>query len=131
VQCFKNESTQIATLKFALHSTEEIQNPNAVKVVTDRNGHALYFSRSPIPFRRNQDMEVAYFRHVGIYAFRPTVLQAITQLAMGNLEEIEMLEQLRWLENGYKIQVAETDFISPAVDTPEDLMAALEFLKDR
>ncbi len=131
VQCFKNESTQIATLKFALHSVDEIQNPNAVKVVTDRNGHALYFSRNPIPFRRNQDMEVEYFRHVGIYAFRPAVLQAITQLAVGTLEEIEMLEQLRWLENGYKIQVAETDFISPAVDTPEDLLAALEFLKGR
>ena len=120
VACFNNEQTQIATLKKELTEIADIQNPNIVKVVSGINNRALYFSRASIPFLRDTG-HVRTFKHIGMYAFRPAVLKEITELEPTPLEKSEMLEQLRWLENGYQIDVVETLWASPAIDTPEDL----------
>ncbi len=127
VDCFQNSSTQIATLKKELTSLDDINNPNIVKVVAGVNQRALYFSRSSIPFLREEG-HLSTYKHVGMYAFRPNVLLEITKLAPTPLEKSEMLEQLRWLENGYAIDIVETDWASPAIDTPEDLVKAVSFL---
>ncbi len=124
---FDNPQVQIATLKKELYDADDIDNPNIVKVVCDRNNKALYFSRSRIPFRRETPENAEYYKHLGMYAYRKSVLQEITQLAPSMLEETEKLEQLRWLENGYSIAVGETQWQSPAVDTPEDLEKAIQF----
>lgn len=128
VEMFYDPEVQIATLKKEIFSAEEVDNPNVVKVVTDTRGKALYFSRSRIPFLRDGNLGMRYFRHLGMYAYRRESLDKITRLAPSMLEETEKLEQLRWLENGYHIAVAETHWQSPAVDTPEDLEKARAFL---
>ncbi len=120
VNCFQNKNTQIATLKKELTELIDIQNPNIVKVVSGINNRALYFSRASIPFLRDTG-HTRIFKHIGMYAFRPAVLMEITKLEPTPLEKSEMLEQLRWLENGYQIDVVETQWASPAIDTPEDL----------
>lgn len=127
---FENPAVQIATLKKEISDASEIQNPNVVKVVTAANGKALYFSRSAIPFNREQAPGVKYYRHIGMYAYRASVLNELTHLPISNLENTEKLEQLRWLENGYQIYVSETDWQSPAVDTPEDLIIAEAFYQN-
>lgn len=126
VSCFTNPEVNIATLAKRILSPEELFNNNINKVVLDNSNNAIYFSRFAIPFQQNVPMEkwlekVNYFKHVGIYAYRSTALGEITALKRSKLEVSESLEQLRWLENGYKIRVMETDFESIAVDTPEDL----------
>lgn len=131
VQLFNNPEVQIATLKKKLEFSSEADNSNVVKVVTDIKGKALYFSRSVIPFNRDNTSVVKYYRHIGMYAYRASVLKEITKLKVSELEDIEKLEQLRWLENGYQIYVAETNWQSPAVDTPEDLIKAEEFFIDK
>ncbi len=123
---FKNAETEIATLKKPLSTNELLENPNTVKIVTDVNNKALYFSRSVIPFNRSHHTNT-YFRHLGMYAYKKDVLAEITKLAPSQLELVEMLEQLRWLENGYKISVGLTEFESPAVDTPADLEKAEKY----
>lgn len=100
---------------------EEIENPNVVKVVTDRNGRALYFSRSTIPYDRDGSGNIQYFKHLGLYAYRKTALQRFCSLPESKLEAAERLEQLRLLENGIDIYVEETPFGSVEVDTEEDL----------
>src|SRR5690606_2493886 len=117
--------TEIATLIKAIDDPADITNPNVVKVVTGKE-HALYFSRSPIPHFRNATLDSwlqnhTYYRHIGIYAYRADILKEITALPQGILEQAESLEQLRWLENGFSIKVAETSFNSIGIDTPEDL----------
>jgi 3-deoxy-manno-octulosonate cytidylyltransferase (CMP-KDO synthetase) len=102
-----------------------------VKVVCDVNDQALYFSRSPIPYNRNaagSGDDVRYFRHIGMYAFRADALRRVAKLSPSGLEKTEMLEQLRWLENGMGIGVKETTWASPAIDTPEDVAKALRFV---
>lgn len=115
----------IATLCKKLERDEDIQNPNVVKVLRDKNQKALYFSRCPIPYLRNHSAPWAeaglHFKHLGIYGFKTTILQSITQLPPSSLEKAESLEQLRWLENGYSIGVGETHLESHAIDSPEDL----------
>ena len=131
VSAFKNPNIEIATLKIGIEEAEEIQNPNVVKVVCDGNDQALYFSRSPIPFDRNGQSlgsGVQYYRHIGMYAFRRAALLKVAQLSPSELEKTEMLEQLRWLENGMSIGVKETTWASPAIDTPEDVKKALKFI---
>lgn len=131
VSAFENPRTEIATLKIAIQEAEEIQNPNVVKVVCDVNDQALYFSRSAIPFDRNGKIEgsgIQYYRHIGMYAFRAEALRAVAKLSPSALEKTEMLEQLRWLENGMGIGVKETTWASPAIDTPEDVAKALRFV---
>jgi CMP-2-keto-3-deoxyoctulosonic acid synthetase len=93
-------------------------------VVCNKNNDALYFSRSPIPFKRNRSAELPYFKHVGVYAYRKETLLSFTQWPMGALEQAEMLEQLRYLENGVAIRMVETKTSSIGIDTPEDLERA-------
>jgi len=131
VSAFEHPKIDIATLKIAIGEAEDSQNPNVVKVVCDVNDQALYFSRSPIPFNRNgqfMDSGVQYYRHIGMYAFRRAALLKVAQLSPSGLEKTEMLEQLRWLENGMGIGVKETTWASPAIDTPEDVKKALRFV---
>lgn len=133
--CFDNPTTQIATLKTALHTTEELCSPNNVKVISTPQGRAVYFSRQPIPYLRGVAVEQwlerqPYYKHVGIYAFRAQVLKEVTLLQPSPLEVSESLEQLRWLENGYAIQVSETRKANIGIDTPEDLSAAEDYLRE-
>ncbi|MFN4914637.1 MAG: 3-deoxy-manno-octulosonate cytidylyltransferase [Sphingomonadales bacterium] len=130
ISMFESPDVQIATLKKAITDESEADNPNVVKVVTDVHDKALYFSRSRIPFSRENDTKTTYYRHIGMYAYRASVLSEITKLQPSHLELTEKLEQLRWLENGYHIAVAETHWQSPAVDTPEDLEKATDFLSN-
>jgi len=114
----------LASLKIQLKESEEIQNPNNVKVITDNNGFALYFSRSVIPFLREKEFDVKYYKHIGVYAFRKEALLEFSKLPMLPLETSEKLEQLRYLEYGKRIKMIETDFVGVGIDTPEDLEKA-------
>jgi 3-deoxy-manno-octulosonate cytidylyltransferase (CMP-KDO synthetase) len=109
----------MGTLKKRIEDPSEIPNPNVVKVVTDRSGDALYFSRCPIPHVR--DGSTTHFKHIGLYVYRREFLLRYSDLPVGPLERVERLEQLRALENGYRIRVVETEYDSLGVDTPEDL----------
>ncbi len=128
---FSDDSVQVASLMQKIDSADQIDNPNMVKVVTDLKGFSLLFSRSPIPFHRNTDAAAVYFRHIGVYAFRKASLLAFTQWPMGILENIEKLEQLRYLENGIPIKMIETSFTGIGIDTPEDLEKAKALLPTR
>ena len=124
--CFDDPSVQIATLKKEITSTDDLFSPNVVKVVDDLKGNAIYFSRNPIPFVRGAANDEwlqhhKFYKHIGIYAFRREVLQQVVRLPQSQLETCESLEQLRWIENGYRIAVRETDAENIGVDTPEDL----------
>jgi len=126
VRVFGDNQIQIATPICKIDSDAEYQNPNVVKVVKDANGFALYFSRSQIPFFRDFAKNVpgentVSYKHIGIYAYRKDCLQHLTQLKESSLEKAEKLEQLRFLENGYRIYTLLTDYTSVSVDTPEDL----------
>ncbi len=132
--CFTPE-VQIATLARPIASQEELVNPNKPKVVTGKNGMALYFSRSVIPWFRGAEQDQwllnhNYLAHIGMYGYRKDILQEITRLEPSLLERAESLEQLRWLENGYTLKVALTQWSSMGIDTPEDLQHALQHLKD-
>lgn len=119
-------STQLGTLiKPVTENIEELENPNKIKVVTGKNGNALYFSRSLIPFMRNKVDGFTYFKHIGIYAYRSDILKEIVQLSPSPLEQTESLEQLRWLENGYQIKTAITQLETMGIDSPEDLERVL------
>jgi 3-deoxy-manno-octulosonate cytidylyltransferase (CMP-KDO synthetase) len=109
----------MATLSKRIEHPSEVGDPNVVKVVTNRSGDAIYFSRCPIPFPRESG--AAHFKHIGLYVYRRDFLLAYPALPVGPLEQAERLEQLRALENGYRIRVAETDYDSLGVDTPSDL----------
>ncbi|MBV8820395.1 MAG: 3-deoxy-manno-octulosonate cytidylyltransferase [Acidobacteriaceae bacterium] len=112
----------MGTLKRRIEDPAEAASPNVVKVVTDRDSNALYFSRCPIPFYRAQDG--MHYKHIGLYVYRRDFLLKYSDLPVGPLEKAECLEQLRALENGYRIRVAETEYDSLGVDTPEDLQRA-------
>jgi 3-deoxy-manno-octulosonate cytidylyltransferase (CMP-KDO synthetase) len=114
------EDALTTTLKKRIERPGEVTDPNVVKVVTDRAGDALYFSRSPIPHVRDGAGPIVYFKHIGLYAYRREFLLAYSDLPVGPLERAERLEQLRALENGFKIRVIETEYESLGVDTPED-----------
>jgi len=111
----------MATLKKRIEDPREIDEPNVVKVVTDLAGDAVYFSRCPIPFDRDRAADTRYFKHIGLYVYRTDFLCAYPGLPVGPLERTERLEQLRALENGFRIRVAETEYESIGVDTPADL----------
>ena len=135
--CFEDETTDIATLvkPFAKEDgIEALENPNSPKVVLDKQSRAIYFSRSVIPYLRGVEREQwlekhTFYKHIGMYAFRTDVLRQVTSLEQSPLELAESLEQLRWLENGYKIGVGISDVETVGIDTPEDLQKAEEFLK--
>lgn len=135
--CFLDESTQIATLvkPFSPQDTfETLANPNSPKVVVDSHMHALYFSRSVVPYLRGVEQQDwlashTFYKHIGLYAYRREVLREISQLPPGVLEKAESLEQLRWLEYGYIIKVALTDVETVGIDTPSDLERAEMYLQ--
>ena len=132
--CFDDPTTQIATLGKPFESMEAVQNPNSPKIVVDNMGFAMYFSRSVIPYVRGKEMSswlthYPFLKHLGIYAYRKDVLRQVTQLPQSSLEIAESLEQLRWLQNGFKIKVVTTDVETVGIDTPQDLERAEEFLK--
>ncbi|MDE7455400.1 MAG: 3-deoxy-manno-octulosonate cytidylyltransferase [Prevotella sp.] len=131
---FDDPATQIGTLGKPFESIEAAMNPNSPKIVTDLRGFALYFSRSVIPFVRGQQQSdwlqyFPYLKHLGLYAYRRDVLRQVTQLPQSPLELAESLEQLRWLENGYRIRVGLTNVETVGIDTPEDLQRAEAFLQ--
>ena len=115
---------------FEITEKDEISNPNNVKVIVDQQGFALYFSRSVIPFPREENVGVRYMKHIGIYAFRKEALMDFYRLPMLPLEASEKLEQLRYLEYGKRIRMIETSHGSIGIDTPEDLEKARELLKN-
>jgi len=124
IAAFTDSNVQVASLMHRLNDQEQLQNPNIVKLVLDKNNFSLLFSRSPIPFQRNTDAAVTYWRHIGVYAYRKKALMQFVQWPMGILENIEKLEQLRYLENGIAIKMIETVFSGIGIDTPEDLEKA-------
>lgn len=133
-RCFDDDKTQIATLGKPFESMEAVENPNSPKIVVDNEGFALYFSRSVIPFVRGIERKewlshYPFLKHLGLYAYRTEVLHEITRLPQSSLELAESLEQLRWLQNGYRIKVAATDVETVGIDTPDDLKKAEAFLK--
>lgn len=124
--CFEDDATEIATLVKKVKDEHELFNPNSPKVLINKNSEAIYFSRSPLPHIRGEQQHqwldhFTYFKHIGIYGYRADILQQITKLPVSPLEKAESLEQLRWVENGYKIKVAETEMETVAIDTPADL----------
>ena len=126
---FDDLSTQIGTLGKPFESMEAVDNPNSPKIVTDNRGFALYFSRSIIPYIRGKERkdwfgEYPFLKHLGVYAYRREVLAEVTKLPQSPLEKAESLEQLRWLQNGYRIRVGLTDVETVGIDTPEDLQRA-------
>lgn len=135
---FEDPSCQIATLAepFAADTPDEIlQDPNGVKLVRSPEGRALYFSRSVIPYLRNERTNLCkhhtYYKHIGLYAFRSAILPELGALPMSTLEQAESLEQLRWLEAGYHIRVMDTQRATIGIDTPADLERAEAFLRSR
>lgn len=139
IGCFDNDSVDIATLVkpfSAKEGIEVLENPNSPKVVINERGEAIYFSRSVVPYLRGVERSEwlkchTFYKHIGIYAFRAKALNEVTALAQTPLEKAESLEQLRWLENGYKIKVGITDIETIGIDTPEDLQRAELFLKEQ
>ena len=135
-ECFNSPDIDIATLVKPFAESDGIaalENPNSPKVVVDNQMRALYFSRSVIPYLRGVEKQDwlrrhTFYKHIGIYGFRTEILKAVTSLPQSSLEIAESLEQLRWLENGYKIGVGISDVETIGIDTPEDLARAEEFL---
>lgn len=132
LQAFSDPDVQIATLASRKIEMEDIMNPNRIKVVVDKNHSALYFSRSPIPNFANakgEPLEIyPFLRHIGLYAYRSEILLQLSELGETKLEQIESLEQLRWLYNGYAIRVVETEIETPNIDTPEDVDKVLAII---
>lgn len=125
--CLLDTGTEVATLIKKIWSTEELQSANVVKAVVDQQGYAMYFSRSVIPFLRGNGRQdvfsgTTYYKHIGIYGYQTRVLEKIVALPVSELERAESLEQLRWLDHGYRIKTQITDFESIAIDTPADLL---------
>ena len=133
---FDNPETQIGTLGKPFETVEAVKNPNSPKIVVDNRGFALYFSRNVIPYIRGVEENqwlghYPFLKHLGVYAYRRKVLAEVTRLPQGWLEKAESLEQLRWLENGYRIRVGITTVETVGIDTPEDLARAEQFLAEK
>lgn len=132
LEVFKSDSNKeidIASLMLEIKDKDEINNPNNVKVVTDENKFAMYFSRSPIPYPREK-VTAVYYKHIGIYAFRKEALLNFTRLPINILEATEKLENLRFIANGMKVKMVETNQIAIGIDTPEDLVKANSIFKN-
>lgn len=133
LEVFKEDTTKeidLASLMTPMHSWEDVQNPNHVKVIVDNRNFALYFSRSPIPYPRDKEVNTVYYKHKGIYAFRREALLAFPQMPIMPLEAAEKIEAIRYLEYGKKIKMIETDVTGVEIDTPEDLEKAKKMLGD-
>ena len=131
LNAFDDSSVKVASLMHKIFEQADIENPNNVKVVVDKNSNALLFSRSVIPFVRDKTASANYYKHIGIYAYRKDVLIQFTKWAQTPLELAEKLEQLRYLENGISIKMILTDNISIGIDTPEDLELARKYLSEK
>ncbi len=138
-RCFESPTTDIATLVKPFTEADglaALENPNSPKVVLDAQSQAIYFSRSVIPYLRGVERAEwlarhTFYKHIGIYAFRAEVLRAVTELPQSSLEKAESLEQLRWLESGYRIGVGISEVETIGIDTPEDLERAEQFFQSR
>jgi len=128
LNAFSESQVKIATLGIRTSNYSEINDPNRIKIALDQFQNALYFSRSAIPFLRNDSSGFEYIRHIGLYAFRTKTLLELVQLPQGTLEKIESLEQLRWMENGYKVNVQLTTIETPNIDVPEDVDKVLRLM---
>ncbi|MEO9533908.1 MAG: 3-deoxy-manno-octulosonate cytidylyltransferase [Crocinitomicaceae bacterium] len=133
IALFEDTDVQIGSLCKKLTNPEDLFNPNRIKVVKNTKQDAMYFSRGAIPFQKDQKVsawleKADYFKHIGIYAWRAQCLKQLLQLPVSQLEQLESLEQLRWLDAGYKIRLAETDIETPNIDTPEDLESVLKVI---
>lgn len=126
-----NKEISLASLKIRLKNQEEVENPNNVKVITDLQNFAMYFSRSVIPYPRETSVEHLYYKHIGVYAFRKEALLKFANLKMTPLEISEKIEAIRYLEHGMKIKMIETDFIGVGIDVPDDLEKAREILNGK
>lgn len=133
---FDFPNTEIASLIKEIDNLEDLNNPNRIKVTITKNKQAIYFSRQAIPYVRTTNpkewfLQHTFYKHIGLYAYRANVLRQITQLSQSPLELAEKLEQLRWIENGYAIQLAQTQIESYGVDAPEDIEKILEMLRNK
>lgn len=128
LRVFEDDKVAVASVMHEMTDPAAIQNPNNVKVVTDKNGDALLFSRAVIPFVRDAGTPARYYKHVGVYAYRKNTLLQFTRWPVSMLEQVEKLEQLRYLENGVKIRMVQTSHAGIGIDTPEDLEKAKAFL---
>jgi 3-deoxy-manno-octulosonate cytidylyltransferase (CMP-KDO synthetase) len=131
--CFDDDRTELATLIKEISTSDILFNPNSPKVIVDREQFAIYFSRHPVPYIRGSEEknwldQHRFYQHIGIYGYRTDVLKKITQLSPSSLEKAESLEQLRWIEHGYRIKTAVTTLETLAIDTPEDLTRILHTL---
>lgn len=129
--CFDDPRTELATIIKEITSNQVLFNPNSPKAIVDKEGFAIYFSRHPLPFIRGAEQgewlgKHRFYQHIGLYGYQPDVLKKITSLPASSLEKAEALEQLRWIENGFRIKTAITSFDTVAIDTPEDLKRVLE-----
>lgn len=131
LKLFEDKDVCVASVMQQLGTDEDINNPNVVKVVCDKDNNALYFSRSPIPYKRNLNSSLPIYKHIGVYGYRKQTLLDFTKWPMGVLEQTEMLEQLRYLENGVNIKMVETATSSIGIDTPEDLEKAKLFYANK
>lgn len=135
VCAFEESETQIATLIKKIENKQDLFDPNKPKVIIDKKGKVIYFSRSTIPYIRNYQQTEwlrnhTFYKHIGLYAYRANILKEITQIPVSSLEQAESLEQLRWIENGYYIQTRITDIETYSIDTPIDLMKVIEMIKN-
>jgi len=130
LQIFEDSSIQIASLMTKIKDLKQLSNPNLVKVVVDNISNALYFSRSVIPYNRDNIHFEDYWQHIGVYAYRRNALMRLVKLPSGKLEQAEKLEQLRALENGIPIKMIKTEYNGIGVDTPEDLLKLESLLKE-
>ena len=128
IDLFQHPDADITTLKTRIHSSDELQNPNAVKVVCNEQGKALFFSRSPIPYVREQQADTVHYKHIGVYGYRREALLRLASTAPGMLERTEKLENLRMLELNLSIYVAETEPVGIAIDTHDDYEKAQAYL---
>ena len=136
IELISRDDTQLASLAKRIEEEDELFNPNVVKVVMDKQGNALYFSRNPIPFMRNLDhgkwlQKGEFYKHIGLYAYKTETLCKVAEMQTTPLEEAESLEQLRWLENGLRIRMGITQLESISIDTQEDLEKALQFAQNQ
>jgi CMP-2-keto-3-deoxyoctulosonic acid synthetase len=129
IAVFKDDKVQVASLMQALTNTEQIADPNYVKVAVDKNSNALFFSRSVIPYARNTELAITYYEHIGVYAFKKQALLDFTNWPMSPLEAAEKIECLRYLENGVAMKMVVTSYMGVEIDTPEDLIKAAKLLQ--
>ena len=136
IELIGRDDTQLASLAKRIEDEDELFSPNVVKVVMDKQGNALYFSRNPIPFMRNLDRDKwlqkgEFYKHIGLYAYKTETLCQIAEMQSTALEMAESLEQLRWLENGLRIRMGVTQLESLSIDTQEDYEKAMQFAQNQ